>query len=105
MSDFPDCLLLTRELGDIIAGWPRFPHRLALMPDGRRATSLGRETIATFLIEAECTAEVLNGLALPEYLNRRIPVLMHAVRARDLRPILKRSDRFRARGYTIEVLQ
>lgn len=106
MSDRPDCLLLLPHLSDALMRFAGFPHSLALLP---HTMTLGNLTtsphvIGTFLIEPDSIGEVLNGAALPAYLAQRAPVLIHARRTRDLRPILRRSVSFAARGYRIELL-
>ncbi|MBV8095011.1 MAG: hypothetical protein JO110_17640 [Acetobacteraceae bacterium] len=83
-----------------------FPHRIALLPGETTLEMVRAERgfIATFLVEPDCSDEALNSRALTEYLDRRIAVLVYARRARELRPFLRREDRFKARGYTLTVL-
>jgi hypothetical protein len=56
------------------------------------------------LVEPDATLEVLNGIVLPVYFDARMPVLISARRARDLRLLLRRADAFSRRGYCVEVL-
>ena len=46
----------------------------------------------------------LNDPALSAYLVERLPIIISAERRRDLKPFLKRSDSFKARGYSVEVM-
>lgn len=84
-----------------------FPARMALLPNGM--TLAGFEAhkppmAAAFLIERDCGNEVLNDPALDRYLQLGFPVLLHARRGRDMRPIMRRTPSFLKRGYTVEVL-
>jgi hypothetical protein len=101
MADLPDFGIL-HSPGDL-PQFIEFPHRLVLRPKGIRAA--GNDVSAAFLVDPDCGLDVLNSAALAEYLKRRIPVLIQAQRARDLRPFLRRQDSFRRRGYLIEVSQ
>ena len=38
------------------------------------------------------------------YIDEGCPIVLHAQRARDLRPFLRRADQFRFRGYWLEVV-
>jgi hypothetical protein len=84
-----------------------FDHRLALVPIGMHVNDiyLTPTVSAIFLVDQVCASQVLNDLAFVEYLSRRMPVLLCASRARDLRPFLRRADAFRMRGFVLEVLQ
>jgi len=106
MSDLPDYIALAATSDDILAHFAEYQHRLLLVPPGMTVRDvLGRPNcMAVFLVDAGCTGEVLDGAALPAYLNERAPVLVLARRARDLRPILRRADGFARRGYRVEVL-
>lgn len=104
MSDRPD--YMASFPADMPQSWPGFQHGLALVPAGRTLDEL-RATPrlwATFLIEPDSADEVLNGQALPAYLAVGVPVLMHARRARDLRPFLRRAEALARRGYRVEAL-
>ena len=83
-----------------------FPHRIALLPGETTLEMVLAERgfIATFLVEPDCSDEALNSRALTEYLDRRIAVLVYARRACDLRPFLRRAERFQARGYSVVAL-
>ena len=107
MSDFPDLVAIMPDPTRVPVRWRGFPHSIVLLPDGQTLDALRAtpRAWATFLIEPDCAGEALNGLALPEYLKARVPILMHARRARDLRPIMRRSDSFRQRGYVLAVLR
>ncbi len=106
MSDFPDYIALVPDPANMPAIWPGFPHRLALLPDGRTLDELRAAPClwGIFLMEPGSMGDVLNGTALPGYLKARAPVVIHARRARDLRPFLRRADALARRGYTMEVL-
>jgi hypothetical protein len=99
-SDLPDYALLYP-----LGAEPRFtgfPHRLVLRPEG--VSVVAGPVSAAFLIDPDCGLDVLNGAALAHYLEQRVPVLIQAQRARDLRPFLRRRDSFRQRGYVVEAL-
>jgi hypothetical protein len=85
-----------------------FQHRLALLPAGIGLGGLGEirsRQSGVFLIEPACAHEALSDPAFDTYLKAKVPVLLYGRRARDLRPILRRTEAFRARGYSVEVLQ
>ncbi len=103
MSDLPDYALLHPVT--VAARFPDYPHNLALLPDGltlAEMSAVGRVT-AAFLVDRDCGFDTLNGRALTAYLDQRIPVKIHAQRARDLRPFLRRVETLAARGYRVEV--
>ncbi len=106
MSDNPQFLLILPRLGDVLMRFDGFSYTVALLPDGLDLSSLSTSphVVGTFLVEPDSVGEVLNGRALSTYLDHRVPVLIHARRERDLRPILRRATTFAARGYRIEVL-
>ena len=99
MSDLPDYLVLVPDLQRVLDPWPGFPHRMVLLPAGVTLDLLRTvpSTIGTFLVEPGSIGEVLNGAALPAYLAANKPILVHARRARDLRPLLRRASSFKAR--------
>jgi hypothetical protein len=99
----PDYLFLVPRAG-VLPQMDGFPHRLALLPNGASLGALGWQS-AAFLIEPDCAREALNDPALEGYLTAKVPVLFFARRARDLRPVLRRTEALRARGYLVEVLQ
>jgi hypothetical protein len=106
MNDYPDYGLIVFNPTDLPVSWSGFPHRVALLPDGHTFAELQAkpQQWATFLVEPDSINEVLSGNALPAYLERRVPVLIHARRARDLRPILRRAEALARRGYTVAAL-
>jgi hypothetical protein len=103
----PDYMVLCRG-GDVPPRIDGFSHRLALLPAGVAIGNLGgaecRQS-GVFLIEPDCAHEALSDPAFDAYLRAKVPVLLYARRARDLRPMLRRAEAFRARGYAAEVLQ
>ncbi len=100
----PDYLVLAPD-GALPPGIDGFPHRIVLLPSGTDAAKLSAvHHSGAFLIEPECAREALNDNALDLYIQKRMAVWFYARRARDLRPILRRAEAFRARGYALEVL-
>jgi hypothetical protein len=84
-----------------------WPHRLALLSPGIAAADLGEVgcwMVGMILIDPDCAHAALNDRAFGEYLTARLPILFYAQRARDLRPIMRRGEAFRARGYVVEML-
>jgi hypothetical protein len=100
---FPDYVMLCRR-GDALPQVDGFPHRLVLLPNGTSLADLGQQS-GVFLIEPDCAHEALSDPAFDVYLRAKVPVLLYGRRARDLRPMLRRTEAFRSRGYAVEVLQ
>ena len=102
----PDCIAIAPVSHDAEMRWPEFPYRLLILPDGITASALfdRPRTVAVFLVDPDNAVEVLNDPALACYLERRIPIVVNAARAADLRPFLRREAMFRARGYAVEVV-
>jgi hypothetical protein len=103
----PDYVMLCRG-GDVPPRIDGFPHRLALLPAGVGVDDLGEagcRQSGVFLIEPDCAHEALSDPAFDAYLRAKVPVLLYGRRARDLRPMLRRIEAFRARGYSAEVLR
>jgi hypothetical protein len=104
---FPDYAILCRG-SDVPPRIDGFPHRLALLPVGLGMDDLGGvgcRPSGAFLIEPDCAHEALSDPAFDTYLRAKVPVLVYGRRARDLRPMLRRTEAFRARSYAVEVLQ
>lgn len=102
----PDYILLARD-GDIPPRFPDFPHAIALLPAGISVDHLGTESArrcCCFLVDHDCAHVALSDPALAEYLAQRLPVILYAQRRRDLKPFLRRSDAFKARGYSVAVM-
>jgi hypothetical protein len=83
-----------------------FDHRLALLPVGMHLNDIYSASTVSgmFLIDPDCGNQVLNDPAFGTYLKERMPVLLCATRARDLRPFLRRADSFRQRGFVLELV-
>ncbi len=107
MSNYPEYMFLAPNGADLPLRFPGFPYRLALVPNEYSLAVLraSPRCWAMFLIEPSCAAEVLNGVALGEYLTGGVPVVLHARRARDLRPFLRRAGAFKRRGYSAQVME
>lgn len=97
-------------LGAVISHWPLpvflnpdFPHRLALLPGSVTLENLGLLQ-AAFLIDPDCGIDTLNGSAFATQLAAQAAITLHAAKARDLRPFLRRKAAFAARGYRLEML-
>ena len=111
MSELPDYITIVPNPSDVLSLYRHeFPHTLALLPEFLTLAELigpkGRShAIGMFLVEPHSIGEVLNGAALPAYISARVPVLLHAERAKDLRPILRRFESFAARGYRVELVK
>ena len=106
MSQYPEYMLVAPNGVDLPLRFPGFPYRLALVPNEYSIAVLrvSPRCWAMFLIEPDCAAEVLYGSALGDYLARGVPVVLHARRARDLRPFLRRAEAFKRRGFSVEVM-
>ena len=84
-----------------------FPHGLALLPHGITIADVGdpgHRFAGVFLIDPDCAGMALNDSSLDHYIRAKKPIFLFAVRARDLRPFLKRADGFRRRGVTVEAI-
>jgi hypothetical protein len=95
----PDYIVISRN--ETHVRFDGFQHRLVLRPisDAGRSGQSG-----AFLIEPGCAPVTLNDPALDAYLKAKIPVLLFARKARDLRPFLRRSESFVQRGFRIEAM-
>lgn len=85
-----------------------YPHRLALLPEGTSVSALKKSAAGlrgcSFFVDGDCADSALNGPMLPRYLRAKLPLIIYAQRARDLRSFLRRAEMFRRHGYTLEVL-
>jgi hypothetical protein len=97
----PDALLLAKDPNELLY-FATHPHGLALVPGANALPSYGPRGI--WLVDADCGNDTLNDPALSAYMNARVPITLHAERARDLRPFLRRKAAFEARGYRIETI-
>ena len=87
--------------------FPGFPHLAVLLPRGIALGDLGgpsARAVGVFLIDPDAAYSALNDRALDGYLREKVPVLFCASRVRDLRPFLRRADRFKARGFSVELV-
>jgi hypothetical protein len=102
----PDHIAIIAGAG-VIQQFASHPHSLALLPAGVSIEDVGEpghRFAGVFLIDADCAGIALNDDALDRYIRSRTPVFIHAARARDLRPFLRRREQFRRRGVVVEVL-
>src|SRR5262249_35052526 len=98
-------LLATRAIGSPLRS-RGFPFALALLPHGVDATALGAagQVFVMWTIDDDCAPLMLNDRKLQQYIQLGFPVVVHARRACDLRPILQRREFFHRSGYRLEVL-
>ena len=94
--------------GQIPTRRPSHPHGLALLPIGVAVADVGgpgQRFVGVFLVDPDCAALAMNDDALDRYIRTKKPVFIHASRARDLRPFMRRAEQFRRRGFSVEVLR
>jgi len=87
--------------------FPTHPHILALLPTGVTADQVGtpgHRFCGVFLVDPDCAGIALNDDALDNCFKPKQPVFVHATRARDLRPFLRRAEQFGRHGVVVEML-